>query len=87
MRLQFEIWDIIVGLVVEKFACFQDKGLDGSVLHMYKWAIIKEDVMSIKENSLIFDRVGAEYVVELGRVYKPHFYIHIPRLCVMDFTV
>ena len=48
VRLQFGILDIIIGLVVDKVACFQDEGLDVLVLHMYKWAVIKVDVMYIK---------------------------------------
>ena len=45
--------------------------------------------VTIKENYLDIDRVGATYVGKLGHVFKPSvsIHIHIPRLCVMDCTV
>ena len=49
--------------------------------------IIKVAVMSINENYLVVDRVGAVYVGELGHGFKPPKYIHIPRWCLMEFPV
>ena len=86
-RLQFEICSIIVGLVIDQVACFQDEGLDVSELHMYKCAVVKVTVMSIEEYYLIFDRGGATYIGELGHGFKPPISIHIPILCVMDCPV
>ena len=48
MRLRFRLWAIIIGLVVERVTCFQDEGLDVLVIHMYKCAVIKVSVISIK---------------------------------------
>ena len=58
-RLHFGIWAIIIGLVVDRVACFQDERLDVLVLQMYTCAVIKVAVMSIEENYLIVDRGGA----------------------------
>ena len=43
-------------------------------------------VMSFKEKYLIFDRVGATYVGELGHVFEQPFSVHIPRWCVVYCT-
>ena len=48
MRLKFCIWYILIGLVVERVDLFKDGGLDFSVLHMYKFAVIKVGFLSIK---------------------------------------
>ena len=43
--------------------------------------------MSIKENYLIVDIGGAEFVGELGHRFKPPVYFHITIWCVMEYTV
>ena len=65
-------------MVVYRFACFQDEGLDVLVLRMYKCKVIKVAVTSIEGSYLIFDRVGAAYVGEFGTRFKPTVSIHIP---------
>ena len=62
MILQFGIQAIIIGLVINRVACFQDEGLGVSAIHMYKCAVIKVNVISIKGNYLIFDSGGAAYI-------------------------
>ena len=54
---------------------------------MYKCEAIKVAFVTIKENYLDIDRLGATDFGKLGHVFKPSVSIHIPRLCVMDCTV
>ena len=49
--------------------------------------VVKMIIMSIKEEYLIFDRVYAAYVGELGHGLKPPVCIHVARWCVMDCPV
>ena len=78
------IQPIIMRLVVSRVTCFQYEELDVLVLHMHKCAVIKVDVMYIKENYLIVDRVGALYTGYLGSGFKPFLSIHIPIWCVVE---
>ena len=59
MILQFCICPIIIGLVVSRVTCFQNKGLDVLVLCVIKWTAIEVAVTSIEESCLIIGSEGA----------------------------
>ena len=44
-------------------------------------------IVSVEEEYLIFDSVGAIYVGEFGHGLKPPVYTRVNRWCVMDRTV
>ena len=63
VRLQFGIWETIIGMVIDIVTCFQYEGLYVLGLNMYKYAVIKVSVVSIQENYYIVDRGGTAYGV------------------------
>ena len=84
MRLQICIWAIIIGLVVEKHACYKYEELDVLVLRMYKYELTKSAVMFIEEKYFIADRGGATYYGELGHGFKPAVSIYKTIWCVIE---
>ena len=48
LKLKFGIWEIIIGLVIDRVSVLQDEGLEVFVLHVYKCVFIKASVMFIE---------------------------------------
>ena len=78
-----EFGPLSLGLLLIDSHALSTKGWIVFALHLYWYAVIELNVISIEKNYLNVDREGATYVVEFSHVFNTHVSIHIPIWCLM----